>query len=117
MRTLPPSGWRTLLALQVALVCWLAFSPPSPPGGFTLPERADHVLAFAAMAVSARHGWARAPGGTMAMALLAFGLFIEAVQHFLPDRSAEWLDVLADGLGIALGLALSLAWQRLRKPA
>ena len=34
-------------------------------------------------------------------ALAGYGLFIEVVQHFLPYREASFVDLLADGAGIA----------------
>lgn len=36
--------------------------------------------------------------------LLAFGLQIELVQYFLPNREFSLLDVVADGIGIAMGM-------------
>ena len=42
------------------------------------------------------------------LALLAYGIGIEVAQSFLPPREADAMDVLADGVGIALGLAA--AW-------
>jgi VanZ family protein len=38
--------------------------------------------------------------------LLAYGLFIEVVQSWLPSRHADVLDLVADAVGIALGLLL-----------
>ncbi len=40
----------------------------------------------------------------LAPALLAYGGFIEVAQSFAPPRQADWADLLADGVGIALGL-------------
>jgi len=33
-------------------------------------------------------------------ALLLFGFFIEVVQYFIPSRDSDWMDVLADFIGI-----------------
>ncbi len=44
--------------------------------------------------------------------LLAYGAAIEVLQSFTPNRQAEWGDLLADGLGIALGALLGTAWLR-----
>ena len=40
--------------------------------------------------------------------LLAFGLQIEIVQYFLPNREFSLLDVVADGVGIALGVVIEV---------
>jgi len=42
----------------------------------------------------------------VAVGLLAFGILIELCQRLVGYRSAEWLDVVADALGIAVGLLL-----------
>lgn len=34
------------------------------------------------------------------VALLLFGFFIEVVQYFIPSRDSDWMDVLADFVGI-----------------
>jgi hypothetical protein len=41
--------------------------------------------------------------------MLAFGGFIELCQRMLSYRSAESLDLLADAVGIAMGLAIAAA--------
>ena len=39
----------------------------------------------------------------MLAGLLTYGGMIEVLQSFTPDRMAEWADLLADTLGLALG--------------
>ena len=47
---------------------------------------------------------------SVCLGLLAFGGAIEIAQYLLPyGRSAEWLDLAADGLGILAGSLLSLS--------
>jgi len=48
-------------------------------------------------------------------ALILFGISIEMVQGFSITRSPEPSDVVRDGLGAALGLALAVAWQFARE--
>jgi len=36
------------------------------------------------------------------LALLLFGFFIEVVQYFIPSRDSDWMDILADFVGILL---------------
>jgi VanZ family protein len=47
------------------------------------------------------------------LGLLAYGGLIEVLQLFVPGRSAEWGDLLADGIGIAFGAALAALAVRL----
>lgn len=45
----------------------------------------------------------------VALGMLAFGAFIELCQRLLTYRSAESLDLLADSVGVAVGLAIAAA--------
>ena len=73
-----------------------------PQSLFGFWDKAQHVLAFSVMAVlgvlAYRGRWVR-----VAFGLLLYGLLIEFIQSFLPWRSAEVLDFVADSVGLALG--------------
>ncbi|MFG6429449.1 VanZ family protein [Roseateles sp. LYH14W] len=109
--------WRALLALLLAVITWLALSPAPPESANTGWDKANHTLAFAALAfVSVWALWQRPRQWLLLVAaLLAYGGFIEIAQSFVPSRSAEWNDVLADGMGIALGLLAASPIARLSK--
>jgi len=102
------SWWRRLLLVLLLVVCGFAFSPSAPGLDFEHADKWQHVAAF--VALSACAALAAAPGlaGSLRAGtwMLAFGLLIEAVQRFVPNRSAEWSDVAADALGIGVGLAM-----------
>lgn len=104
-------AWLSLLLVLLAVTCWLAFSPAPPPVADTGWDKANHLLAFATLAVVASlAAWPwRGRAWRVAVGLLAYGVFIETVQAQLPRRSAEWADLLADGAGIALGLMVVAA--------
>ena len=42
------------------------------------------------------------------VAALAYGVVVEVLQFFIPWRSAELMDLVADGLGVFLALVLCL---------
>jgi VanZ family protein len=118
-------AWRLGLGLLVVVVCWLAFSPAPPPQLHTHWDKLNHTLAFAALGWCACLGWPMPPAPRrvahllgLALALLAFGAFIEVVQSQLPARSAEWADLLADAVGTLLGggLAHGVQWLLRRWP-
>ncbi len=119
------SGLRALLMVQlvVALILGLSPKPPSAQvmqwvgandaGLLTIWMlkafyKLNHVIAFLIMAATGCLGYF-ASRRRMAWALFGYGLVIEALQTLTPDRDAQWQDVFANGLGIALGLALG-AW-------
>ena len=111
-------AWRVLLALLAMVVAALALTP-APPQHVSLGwDKLNHLAAFAALAACAVCGWrdARAARHTMLLALLAFGGTIELLQHHVPGRSGEWADLLADGIGIAIGALLARCWLRRAAP-
>ena len=89
--------WRWALLLLAARVAVLALTPAPPPQVELGWDKLNHVAALAALA-----------------ALLAFGGAIELLQLQVPNRSAEWRDLGADAIGIALGAWLALQWLRRR---
>lgn len=106
-----------LLALSLAGVTWLATSPAPPQVADTGWDKANHLLAFALLALLADGAFGPAGRARLASAvgLALYGAAIEALQSQLPPRSAEWADWLADLLGIAAGLALAVGARRLSR--
>jgi VanZ family protein len=104
-------GWRMLLAVLAVAVGYLALKP-APPTSVDLGwDKLNHVAAFAALAFSAQLGYPTSQRTKLAalVAIFAFGGLIEVLQHFVPSRSAQWGDLLADLVGIACGAGLA-AW-------
>jgi VanZ family protein len=115
-----PAGrraWRMVLAALLAAASWLAFmpQPPGVPGG----DKLHHLLGFAVLTFVGALGypprWRTLL--TVALALLLYGAFVEAVQSQLPWRSAEWADLLADGLGVLLGATAAVLLRRVAPTA
>jgi VanZ family protein len=100
--------WTVLLVLLAIFTFAKAVSPRSPSLLTFGWDKADHLTAFSVLAwvgVIAWHGRPRLRW-PLALGLFAFGGLIELAQLFVPGRSSDWVDLLADTLGIALGLAL-----------
>jgi VanZ family protein len=102
--------WRALLALLLIAITYLALVPDPPRGVSTGWDKSNHALAFASLAFTCV--WAFWPRPRqwlwLAAALLAYGGAIEIAQSYLPPRTGDWFDLLADGVGIAIGLAIAL---------
>lgn len=100
----PASGWVRLLFW--ALVCGTVVMSLLPvaqlPQAVVFWDKAQHALGFAALAFLGLLVGARRPWRTLA-ALALLGLGIEAAQSLTPWRQGDWLDWLADLLGLALG--------------
>ena len=106
------AGARLLLALALLIVTYLALTPAPLPLQEEINDKLGHLLAFWLLAALAHAGWARRDFDTrLWLPLLAYGLAIECIQYFIPNRFFSWLDLLADGAGLLL-YALLLPWWR-----
>jgi VanZ family protein len=102
-------AWRALLTLLIIAVSYLALSPRVPPGIDFGWDKLNHVLAFTALAFSACLGSQASRGMRLLLlgGLLAFGGLIEVLQLFVPGRTSEWGDLLADSIGIGCGAVIA----------
>ncbi|PWB59288.1 MAG: VanZ family protein [Nitrosomonadales bacterium] len=98
------AGW-----LLVFLIAYISLIP-SPPAPMRFPhaDKLEHLISYAMLM-----GWfcqiysARRQRIYLALACLAFGGIIELLQGWSGYRTADWLDWLADSLGVILGWALN----------
>jgi VanZ family protein len=84
--------------------------PGGPPGGIS--DKSAHFLAYAALgatlirALASGRASSLTPRRLLVAAFLAtlYGLSDELHQHFVPGRTPDWLDVVADAGGAAAGV-------------
>jgi len=113
VRTLPaPAGLRRACRalFKVALVLVFAGSVLKVSVGpeFRFSDKVGHAVVFFLLAALAQAGYAqRRIVARLMLALLGYGLFIELVQALLPWREFSLWDWGADGVGIALCVALA----------
>ena len=107
-----PGFWALLLCVAV-----LSLLPTDylPPPIFSLWDKAQHALAFTALAALGLQAYPRRRWQVLA-GLLVFGGLIELAQAATGWRHGEWADWLADAVGLALCLPLAAPWQRRASP-
>lgn len=96
-------GLKLLLFLMLVIISWQALSPS--PAAFTnqFNDKIGHLLVFLLLAALADHAYANTTFNlTKSLWLLSYGLTIEVLQHFIPEREFSLLDLLADAVGIGL---------------
>ena len=110
-------AWRWLLLLLLAAIAALALTPAPAPELDLGWDKLNHLSAFAALGLCAMLGYRDARGRRLLVlaGLLAYGGLIEVLQLYVPNRSGEWGDLLADAIGIGIGALLALLWLRLRR--
>ena len=111
--TLRFSIWMGAFVACVLAVLVLALVPSPPPVFTTGWDKSNHLLAFAVMAWLGCKAFPQRVAIVL-LSLLAYGALIEILQSFTPTRSAEWLDLLADGLGILAGWGVAWIADRVR---
>lgn len=110
-------AWALLIE---ALVLWP--SPPTIRSPFLSLglDKIVHAALFgvlAALLARALGGAAARPWWPAFAGSVAYGALTELQQSFIPSRSMELGDILADSVGAALGLGLFAAWAlRRREP-
>lgn len=100
--------WSSLLAL-VALSLLPVDYLPAPV--FSVWDKAQHALGFAVLMWFGQQAYPTARW-RLATGLLLMGAGIELAQAATGWRYGEWLDLLADGTGIAASAGLWWLWKR-----
>lgn len=93
--------------------------PGAPPGGMS--DKSAHVLAYAALGATLMRAMAGGRAAAMTLrriagaALLAslYGATDELHQHFVPGRTPDSLDLVADACGAVAGASFTAAAARL----
>ena len=106
-----------LFVTLALLVADLALQPGiATPAALLGRDKIEHLGAFLALMLAAQLGWPRRTW-LMASVLLGFGIGIELAQaSAVAGRTGSAADVVADLLGIALGLVCATPFRH-RKPA
>ncbi len=99
------------VALVVLVLALMPSVPHRPTVGW---DKANHLLAFAVLAWLGCHAYPQRMVSVLS-GLLAYGALIEILQSFTTFRSADWHDLLADGVGLLLGWLLTRMQRRKRR--
>lgn len=95
--------WALMLCVTVLSLMPTAYLPPQV---FSLWDKAQHALAFTALALLGLRAYPRRLWH-LALGLLVLGGGIELAQAATGWRHGEWGDWLADAVGLALGALLT----------
>ncbi|MBM3746089.1 MAG: VanZ family protein [Acidobacteria bacterium] len=107
-------GWRAALwglwlclagvvSILSLLPGWMA---PQPPGG----APTAHFVAYAGLAAIAAAAFRPFRAACLAILSVAcLGVLLEVFQIWIPGRTFEWSDILADWLGVMAGMPASWA--------
>ncbi len=111
--TVRPLRWRLLWLLAglagTAYGTFLALRPPgATPSWFPADDTLQHGLSYVAMGLWFAALFERRHLLRVALGLFAFGVSIEILQAAMNiGRAAQWVDVLANGIGIAIAVGVT----------
>ncbi len=102
--------FRVLLMILLSAISYLAFTPVHYPLLDSVWDKLRHATAFLALALAVDFSFPdRTYDATKVLPLIAYGLAIEVIQHFLPYRQFDLLDVVSDAVGLFIyGVSLPL---------
>lgn len=109
------TAWRGAFWLCLLIVLALALLPPAPYLPTTLWDKANHVLAFAVLALLGCGSY-RDRTAAVLLGLLAYGGAIELLQALTPYRTGEAMDLVANAVGVLLGWPLGRLGRQARAP-
>ncbi len=100
--------WKTGFRGLVLATLWFSLMPAEHiPSAFNFWDKAQHAMAFAALAYAGLAGYADQPRRLL-LGLVVFGIAIEVTQDLSGWRHGDWLDWLADCAGVWLGWLASV---------
>lgn len=110
-----PGHW--IASVQTFLQPWWPW-PSSGRASSGLPlDKVVHAFLFFMCGALFVRGWSflRQRWYVLCALLLLFGAWTELIQRYVPGRSASVADLVADGVGILLGVGVALVyWRRQR---
>jgi len=108
-----PTFYRLVFGFSVALLTLASLTPIEqlPPQALNVWDKAQHALGFGWLALWGMLAFPTRQWET-ALALIVWGGVIELLQIATGWRYGEWLDWLADGIGILLVCLPFLLWRR-----
>lgn len=94
---------RMLLLVLLMAGMWVATQPLEFPESISVNDKLIHVIVFFGFAMIMDMATSRRPFWFWkGLPLLGYGIFIEVLQYFSPDRSFSVMDMVADVSGIIL---------------
>jgi len=84
---------------------YLSLTPAPPAIVQTFSDKLLHTTGYLALYLSCSLAYPFATKRKI-LSLLGYSVLIEIMQHFIPHRGFSLLDILANALGLALGLIL-----------
>ncbi len=102
--------FQALLFLVLGVILIMTTDPAPPAATAGVNDKLAHVLSFLMLGLLAQQAFPRLKTGwPLYTWLLTYGLAIELIQFFIPERSFSLLDLAADAAGLLMAYAFMLS--------
>jgi len=99
--------WRMLFCIAVSTITYLATTEQSYPVISDFNDKFSHVFAFLVLAFLADFSYPEYSYNYYKItALFGYGVSIEIIQYYIPNRQFSFYDMLADLIGLMLYMIL-----------
>jgi VanZ family protein len=99
---------KAVFYLSLGVGCYLAFVPTLPDiSVFRMSDVVLHACGFAYLTFALMLAHPELTPIRAAVWMISYGVAIEIVQYFVPERSAELKDLLMDATGLVVGLLVA----------
>lgn len=112
---------RSSFAALVVVVIVASIAPSSAVPQVA-SDKFEHLFAYGVLQIAGGFAFPKTTSlCRVAVGLILMGAALEAIQSFIPSRSAEWLDIAANAAGVILGwiaiASIPEPWRRLGAPS
>ncbi len=98
--------WLSIGWLLIALVAYLSLISGPPTIDITGSDKVVHLLTYGTLMLWFLQLYPVSRRPFMALGFIAMGIVLEVLQGFTPDRDTDYLDVVANTIGVILGWLL-----------
>lgn len=110
-----PGAYQAAFVLVLATGLLLGIRPTPPLGGIHWIMTGLHVGGLFACTLLSYPAFPRWSAAKRFVIVFSVGLAVEFGQYFLPARTADVSDLLANMLGVSMGLLIIALWQRMSR--
>lgn len=114
MRSIISNLFKSALYINFIVIEYLALTPQHIEVLDGLWDKQNHLTAFFVLFILLSFAYAHFSTLKKIALLLLVGFQIEAIQYFIPGRSSSFMDIVADSIGIIIGVIVyrMLCWLR-----
>lgn len=99
---------KTSLILVLLGITFLSLKPPAGGVEIKVNDKFGHLLAYCVLTVNAGLLFSKKHWLFVALAAFSFSALMEYLQGFVPGRSVDWKDLVANAMGTGIGLLVLL---------